>query len=52
MFEQRTSYLRDASWWWLVDPRMARIGEQECLGGHCCAVNKELRTGAGKGSLL
>ena len=37
MFEQRACYLCDASWWWLVDPRMARIGGQECLGAFLCS---------------
>ena len=44
-FEMRTSYLNAS--WWMVDSCMARIGEQGML---FCAVNSQLRIGAGKGN--
>ena len=47
MFALITSYMHTS--WWMVDPRMARIGEARNASWHFCAVNNKLRTGAGKG---
>ena len=47
MFELITSYLHTS--WWTVGPRMARMGEARSASGHLCAVNRQLRIGAGNG---